>query len=101
MAQISVKFDTGGISDLEKKVIKACKQSIKAEVENLVPFETGDLRDSANPSYNDSTDEIHWTTPYAQKQYFVPMRHSGARTDHWVEHVNMAKVARRIEGILD
>lgn len=51
-----------------------------------VPMEEGTLRGSANINSQFEKGLLVWNTPYAAKQYYVPMTHSTSGTcDHWDE----------------
>lgn len=82
-----------------KKVIKRLnleeqgkvQQVIDSEVLRLndpyIPFDTGALKNSGQLNTRIGSGQVIYLTPYARKQYYIPMNHSEGRTAYWFEHM--------------
>lgn len=64
---------------IDSEVLRLCDQ--------YVPLDTGALRDSGQINTRLGSGEVIYSTPYARKQYYIPMPHDGGRTDYWFEHM--------------
>lgn len=57
--------------------------------DQTVPFRDGTLDDSAHVVLTEDSAELHYSTPYALKQYYEPMNHYTGQhknaTDHWLD----------------
>lgn len=62
----------------------------------FVPLDTGTLRDSGNTNTVIGSGQVVYRTPYARKQYYIPMNHEGKRTDYWFEHMKQEGGAENI-----
>lgn len=90
------------LKDVEVDIAKAMKrlnleergrvqQVIDSEVLRLndpyVPKETGELIRSGIAHTQLGSGEVIYSTPYARKQYYIPMNHSGQRCAYWFEQM--------------
>lgn len=64
---------------IDSEVLRLC--------DPLVPLDTGALKDSGNTNTVIGSGEVVYRTPYARKQYYIPMNHDGKRTAYWFEHM--------------
>jgi len=57
--------------------------------DQTVPFRDGTLDDSAFVQHTPDAVELHYSTPYAMRQYYEPMNHYTGQhmnaTDHWLD----------------
>lgn len=67
------------------------QQVIDSEVLRLndpyVPKDTGQLIRSGIQNTQIGSGEVIYQTPYARKQYYIPMRHTEGRTHMWFEQM--------------
>lgn len=54
---------------------------------SYIPKDTGQLIRSGQQSTEIGSGEVVYQTPYARKQYYIPMEHEGQRTNYWFEHM--------------
>lgn len=73
---------------IDSEVLRLC--------EPLVPFENGDLVGSGKANTVIGSGEVVYRTPYARKQYYIPMEHEGKRTEYWFEHMKQEGGAEAI-----
>jgi hypothetical protein len=103
MADYRIVYNSDMIRRVEQAHVNAVIKtafSIKADLDTAqtVPFLTGALNQSG---YVDDSDiyhkgvQIKYSTPYAAKQYFVPMNHYTGQhanaTDHWLDPYTTTK----------
>ena len=62
---------------IDSDVIRLC--------DPYVPKENGELIKSAEYSTQLGSGEVRYNTPYARKQYYIPMNHTEKRTHMWFE----------------
>lgn len=90
---IAVIVDTpqlNRLSDASRHADVVEEVSMRAEqmMRPYVPVQETTLRASAQLHSDFRAGEIIWSTPYAEKHYYVPMNHTdpaGKATDHWDE----------------
>ena len=88
---MSVTMNTPGIDSLASETAHRRRQTEYAMraaflCRQYVPQEEGYLRNSQPMASDYAQGILTWSTPYAAKQYYTPMKHSTAgTTDHWDE----------------
>lgn len=86
---MTVILDTSGLdSVISGHVRRQTEYAMRAAFlcRQYVPREEGALRSSEPLSSRYPEGLLVWSTPYAAKQYYVPMSHTTAGTcDHWDE----------------
>jgi len=75
-----------GVND-KGRVQKVIDSEVIRMSDKLVPFDTGILKNSASLHTDIGSGEVIYQTPYARKQYYIPMQHTGGRTELWFEHM--------------
>lgn len=70
-----------------------------------VPKDTGALVQSGTLNTEVGSGEVKYRTPYARKQYYIPMNHEGQRCAYWFEEMKrsggkekLLNVARKAVG---
>ncbi len=101
--EVKVKYDAAkALKRLNMEDGGRVQQIIDSEVmrmcDPLVPFDTGALKDSAVLNTKIGSGAVIYRTPYARKQYYIPMNHHEGRTDYWFEHM---KKQGGVESILN
>lgn len=80
-----------GVEELLNKKLSNVQAVIDSEVLRLcdpyVPKETGILIRSGIMNTIGGSGEVVYETPYARKQYYIPMEREGQRTSYWFEHM--------------
>ncbi len=86
---MSITYDISGLKSIKhvhSEVTELAAMRAEQGMRQYVPVQEEFLRDSARLSSNFAAGEVTWSTPYAMRQYMVPMEHSKAGTcDHWDE----------------
>lgn len=94
MANYTINWNEVILNATEEKIKKAAylaMQDVRVDVDRdqTVPFRDGTLNDSAFVEFTDSEVGLHYSTPYALKQYYEPMQHYTGQhqnaTDHWLD----------------
>lgn len=96
MSALKFKLDTKFICDMAEVVRRLnieekgkVQQAIDSEVLRLcdpyVPLETSALRDSGISNTEIGSGLVIYRTPYARKQYYIPMEHEEKRCAYWFE----------------
>lgn len=73
--------------DLGGEIQKMIDSEVLRLCDPLVPFDTGALLDSGISHTKIGSGEVIYQTPYARRQYYIPMTHYEGRTDYWFEHM--------------
>ena len=89
-----IEFHNDVITEVLKHIKSSAflaMQDVKIDIDKdqTVPFRDGTLDDSAHVKLIDDSAELHYSTPYAAKQYYEPMNHYTGQhanaTDHWMD----------------
>lgn len=69
----------------------AVQKTIDSEVLRLndpyIPKDTGQLIRSGQQNTEMGSGEVVYQTPYARKQYYIPMEHENGRCEYWFEQM--------------
>lgn len=94
------------LSNMERKFSEREHRKRQAEfseraaflMRKYVPQEEGTLRSSEPLNSNYAAGLVIWSTPYARKQYTVPMHHTTAgTTDHWCQAMKNRDMGKLVE----
>lgn len=55
--------------------------------DSYIPKDTGQLIRSGQQNTEIGSGEVVYQTPYARKQYYIPMEHKGQRSEYWFEQM--------------
>lgn len=55
--------------------------------DSYIPKDTGQLIRSGQQNTEIGSGEVVYQTPYARKQYYIPMEHEGERCEYWFEQM--------------
>lgn len=69
------------------KVQQLIDYSVLKELAAYVPLDTGQLKRDAIINTVIGSGSIRYLSPYARKQYYIPMRHEGQRCAYWFEQM--------------
>lgn len=69
------------------KVQQVIDSEVLRRCDPFVPLDTGALRDSGVSNTTLGSGSVVYRTPYARRQYYIPMNHDGKRTAYWFEHM--------------
>lgn len=98
-----------GFENYMERTLSSVQEIIDSEVLRLndpyVPKDTGILIQSGIMNTELGSGEVIYQTPYARKQYYIPMNHDGKRCAYWFEQMKneggkekILRAARRAVG---
>lgn len=94
MFNLKVKVDIDSDKVLERLGVNdngRVQRVIDSEVLRMndpyVPKDTGQLIRSGVQNTSIGSGEVTYQTPYARKQYYIPMEHEGMRCVYWFEQM--------------
>lgn len=83
---------------IDNEVLRLC--------DPYTPFDTGELIRSGIRNTDPGSGMVRYETPYARRQYYIPMTHEGLRCAYWFEQMKanggkqqVLKVARKEAGL--
>lgn len=91
---MEIRWHEAAIAAIEEKLKKAAYETMNdirrdVDQDQTVPFRDGTLNDSAFVQLTSNSAELHYSTPYAMRQYYEPMNHYVGQhmnaTDHWLD----------------
>lgn len=91
---MDIRFHETVVRSLTDEIKKAAYETmndIRRDVDEAqtVPMRDGTLNDSAFVEFSNNSVELHYSTPYALAQYYIPMNHYTGQhanaTDHWLD----------------
>ena len=108
-----VKLDNGefvmrvewapGFEDTMKRKFESIQEKIDSEVLRLcdpyVPKDTGILIQSGIMHTEIGSGKVIYRTPYARRQYYMPMQHTEGRTHMWFEQMKRSGGKEKILNI--
>ena len=88
--EMEIEWRPGFEHEMEQK-FQNVQQIIDSEVLRMcdpyVPFDTGILKQSGIMNTEIGSGAVIYRTPYARKQYYVPMNHNEKRCAYWFEQM--------------
>lgn len=73
--------------DNKGRVQKIIDSEVLRLNDKFIPLDTGALRDSGKINTVIGSGEVIYSTPYARRQYYIPMNHTGQRCAFWFEQM--------------
>ena len=88
--RMHIEWKPGFDNELKQKFdnVQAIIDSEVLRLNNpYIPKDTGILIQSGIMNTEIGSGEVDYQTPYARKQYYIPMEHEGQRTNYWFEQM--------------